>query len=103
MFSALVADRERVYGRASVPVAQAYRERGDVRRQRSDLANAETDLRFSLAVLEHNPAVNQGEMPDALNNFALVLQAEGKVAEARQYPERAVELSQNLPATFPER
>jgi serine/threonine protein kinase len=35
MFSALIADRELVYGSGSVPVARAYRERGDVRRQRS--------------------------------------------------------------------
>jgi hypothetical protein len=40
MFSALIADRELVYGSGSVPVARAYRERGDVRRQRSQQARS---------------------------------------------------------------
>jgi tetratricopeptide (TPR) repeat protein len=104
MFSALIADRVRVSGPSSVPVARAYRERGDVRRTRSELSAAEADLRFSLAILEKNPAANQHEIPDALNNLGLVLQAEGRIAEARQFLERAVGLSRksadDLPRTL---
>lgn len=97
MFSALVADRERVDGPASVAAAQAHRERGDVRRARSELAEAEADLRTSLAVLDKNPGTNQNEMPDTINNLGLVLQAEGKIGEARQFFERAVGLSRKSP------
>jgi tetratricopeptide (TPR) repeat protein len=97
MFSGLIADRQRVDGAGSVAAAQAYRERGDVRRMRSELAGAEADLRFSLAILAKNPATAESEMPDALNNLGLVLQAEGKIGEARQFFERAVALSRKSP------
>ena len=36
-------------------------------------------------------------MPDAVNNLALLLQAEGKIAEAHQFLDRAVELSRKFP------
>jgi tetratricopeptide (TPR) repeat protein len=97
MFSGLIADRQRVDGAGSEAAAQAYRERGDVRRMRSELAGAEADLRFSLAILAKNPATAESEMPDALNNLGLVLQAEGKIGEARQFFERAVALSRKSP------
>jgi tetratricopeptide (TPR) repeat protein len=47
--------------------------------------------------LEKNPASNQDEMPDAVNNLGLVLQAQGKIGEARQFLERAVALSRKSP------
>ncbi len=93
MFTALIADRGLVDGAASVAVAQAYRERGDVRRTRSELSGAESDLRLSLAILDQHPGTNLEEMPDAVNNLGLVLQSEGKTGEARQFFERAVGLS----------
>lgn len=66
MFTALIADRERVDGAGSVAVAQAYRERGDVRRTRSELSGAESDLRLSLLILDKHPDANQEEMPDSV-------------------------------------
>jgi eukaryotic-like serine/threonine-protein kinase len=97
MFGALIGDRERVSGPASVPLARAYRERGDVRRARGQLSGAEADLRFSLAILQNHAAASQTEMPDALNNLGLLLQSEGKIGETRQFLEQAVELSRKLP------
>ena len=97
MFGALISDRERVDGAGSVAFAQAHRERGDVRRSRSELAGAESDLRMALAVLEKNPGTSQNEMPDTLNNLGLVLQSEGKMVDARQFFERAVLLSRKFP------
>jgi tetratricopeptide (TPR) repeat protein len=96
MFGAMIIDRERVFGAGSAPVARAYRERGDVRRQRSQLPEAEADLRLSLAILEKDSAANAGELPDALNNLGLILQSEGKTGEARGFFERAVTLSRSL-------
>ncbi|HTQ55785.1 MAG TPA: tetratricopeptide repeat protein [Bryobacteraceae bacterium] len=79
-------------------VPRSYRIRGDIRRLRGKLREAEQDLRTAAALWEKHPADDPREGADIYNNLGLVLDAEGNPREACAFVEKAVTVAEKFPA-----
>src|SRR5215470_14862981 len=85
----------RAYGEGSQRAVGTLRQIGDVQRSRGDLQGAEQTLKKSLEIIDKLPRDGQlDERPHALNNLALVLQRQGKLAEAEADLRIAIPIAQ---------
>jgi tetratricopeptide (TPR) repeat protein/tRNA A-37 threonylcarbamoyl transferase component Bud32 len=103
---ALFQQEAAAYAEASGPksfgVARSLREMADVQRQRSNFPAAELNLRRALAIESGVLAPTDMELSHVYNNLGLVLQSQGKLAEAKGLFEKAVAISRGYPNQWTE-
>lgn len=89
-------------GPRSIGVARSLRQMADVQRQRSNFPAAETNLRRALSIESALLAPTDMELSHVYNNLGLVLQSQGKLAEAKGLFDKAVAISRRYPNQWTE-
>lgn len=97
-----VAAYAQAEGPRSYGVARSLRQMADVERQRSNFPAAEADLRRALAIESALLAPTDMELSHVYNNLGLVVQSQGRLAEAKGLFEHAVAISRRYPNQWTE-
>jgi serine/threonine-protein kinase len=97
LFAAEADAYQQAEGPRSAGRADALRQLADVERQRGDLPAAEAHLREGLAIQQATLNPLDDHLGHTWNNLGLIVQARGRVIEARDLFRRAVEISSKYP------